>query len=160
MTTAWITIRPLRCCSFYCGLVVLEFNKWSDMLVICCSCNTLHVSKWLENRQKKFVLFDTTLKWHMTFFHIVLILEYILKMYLCLDILSQSIRKSGFGASDELSSEEEEGSPVVEESHSISHQERHPATAWPTAPASSLRKRNLMSNPQPILRAQVIVAPC
>lgn len=94
------------------------------------------------------------MKHYLAFLHIVLILE----MYLCLDILSQSIRKSGFGASDELSSEEEEGSPVVEVSHSIPHQERHPATVWPTAPASSLRKRNLKSNPQPILRAQVIVA--
>lgn len=89
----------------------------------------------------------------------MLVLEYIFKMDLCPDILSQNIRKSGFGASDELSSEEEEGSPTVEVIRPIPHQERHPAATWPTsAPVSSVRKRNLKSNPKPIVRPQVIVA--
>ncbi|XP_029288477.1 putative homeodomain transcription factor 1 isoform X2 [Cottoperca gobio] len=58
-------------------------------------------------------------------------------------------RKSGFGASDELSSEEEEGVQPVEVILPVPHQERHPA-----APVSSIRKRTLKSNPKPTLRAQ------
>ncbi|XP_044023964.1 putative homeodomain transcription factor 1 [Siniperca chuatsi] len=64
-------------------------------------------------------------------------------------------RKSGFGASDELSSEEEEGVQPVEVIRSVPHQERHPAMTWPTsAPVSSVRKRSLKSNPKPTLRPQ------
>lgn len=88
----------------------------------------------------------------------MLVLEYIFKMYLCLDILSQNIRKSGFGASDELSSEEEEELQPVEVMPPLPHQERHPATTRPTsAPVSSVRKRNLKPNPKPTLRPQVII---
>ncbi|XP_071350144.1 putative homeodomain transcription factor 1 [Trachinotus anak] len=58
-------------------------------------------------------------------------------------------RKSGFGASDELSSEEEEeGLQAVEKIRPPVHQERHPALV------SSVRKRNLKSNPKPTLRPQ------
>ncbi|XP_040889648.1 putative homeodomain transcription factor 1 [Toxotes jaculatrix] len=57
-------------------------------------------------------------------------------------------RQSGFGASDELSSEEEEG---IEKIRPPPHQERHPATS---APVSSVRKRNLKSSPKPTLRPQ------
>ncbi|XP_023257982.1 putative homeodomain transcription factor 2 isoform X2 [Seriola lalandi dorsalis] len=57
-------------------------------------------------------------------------------------------RKSGFGASDELSSEEEEGVQAVEKIRPPSHQERQPALV------SSVRKRNLKSNPKPTLRPQ------
>lgn len=64
-------------------------------------------------------------------------------------------RKSGFGASDELSSEEEEGVQLVEVTHPIPHQERHPAATRPTTgPVSSVRKRNLKSNPKPTVRLQ------
>ncbi|XP_070694554.1 putative homeodomain transcription factor 1 [Pempheris klunzingeri] len=57
-------------------------------------------------------------------------------------------RKSGFGASDELSSEEEEGIQPVEEIRLISHQDRHPGTTLPTsAPVSSVRKRNQKFSP-------------
>ncbi|XP_070758425.1 putative homeodomain transcription factor 1 [Enoplosus armatus] len=64
-------------------------------------------------------------------------------------------RKSGFGASDELSSEEEEGVKPVEVIRPVPHQERHPATTWPTsAPVSSVRKRSLKSNSKPTLRPQ------
>uniref|UniRef100_A0A8C9XR93 Putative homeodomain transcription factor 1 n=1 Tax=Sander lucioperca TaxID=283035 RepID=A0A8C9XR93_SANLU len=70
------------------------------------------------------------------------------------DILSKTTRKS-FGASDELSSEEEEGLQPVEVILPISHQERHPATTWPTStPVSSVRKRTLKSNPKLTLRPQ------
>ncbi|XP_022617094.1 putative homeodomain transcription factor 2 [Seriola dumerili] len=57
-------------------------------------------------------------------------------------------RKSGFGASDELSSEEEEGVQAVEKIRPPGHQERQPALV------SSVRKRNLKSNPKPTLRPQ------
>ncbi|XP_041800681.1 putative homeodomain transcription factor 1 [Chelmon rostratus] len=63
-------------------------------------------------------------------------------------------RRSGFGASDELSSEEEEGVQPVDVTHSILHQERHPAATWTSVPVSSVRKRNLKSNPKPTLRLQ------
>lgn len=63
-------------------------------------------------------------------------------------------RRSGFGASDELSSEEEEGVQPVDVTHSILHQERHPAATWTSVPVSSVRKRNLKSNPKPTLRPQ------
>ncbi|XP_042365098.1 putative homeodomain transcription factor 1 isoform X2 [Plectropomus leopardus] len=64
-------------------------------------------------------------------------------------------RKSGFGASDELSSEEEEGVQPVEVTLPTPHQERHPAPTWTTsAPGSSVRKRSLKSNPKPTLRPQ------
>lgn len=77
-------------------------------------------------------------------------------MYVCFDGLSQNKRKSGFGASDELSSEEEEAVQPVEVNRPIPHQERHPATTFPTsAPVSSVRKRNLKFNPKTTLRPQV-----
>ncbi|TNN51534.1 putative homeodomain transcription factor 2 [Liparis tanakae] len=64
-------------------------------------------------------------------------------------------RKSGFGASDELSSEEEEGLQPVEATLPKSHQERLPASTWPaSAPLSSVRKRSQKCNPKPPLRAQ------
>lgn len=82
--------------------------------------------------------------------------EYIFKMHVCLGILPQTKRKSGFGASDELSSEEEEGVQPVEVILPTPHQERHPATTWPIpAPLSSVRKRSLKSNSKPTLRPQV-----
>lgn len=74
------------------------------------------------------------------------------KEWLCCVILFQNIRKSGFGASDELSSEEEEGSPPEEIPHLVSLQERHPVATWPaSSPSSSVRKRNH----KPSLRPQV-----
>ncbi|KAF0034647.1 hypothetical protein F2P81_012405 [Scophthalmus maximus] len=67
----------------------------------------------------------------------------------------RSKRKSGFGASDELSSEEEEGVQPVEKIHPPDHPERQPAATYPTsAPLSSVRKRNPNSNPKPTLRPQ------
>ncbi|CAK6960969.1 putative homeodomain transcription factor 1 [Scomber scombrus] len=64
-------------------------------------------------------------------------------------------RKSGFGASDELSSEEEEGVQPVEVFHPLTHQERHPAIAQPaSAPVSSVRNRNTKSNPKATIRPQ------
>nr|XP_046238743.1 putative homeodomain transcription factor 1 [Scatophagus argus] len=64
-------------------------------------------------------------------------------------------RKSGFGASDELSSEEEEGVQPMEVIRPVPHQETHPAATWPTsAPAFSVRKRNLKSNSKATLRPQ------
>lgn len=71
-------------------------------------------------------------------------------------ILSQNKRKSGFGASDELSSEEEEGVQPVEVIRPPPHHERHSDTVLPTAapPASSLRKRHLKNSPKPTLRPQ------
>uniref|UniRef100_A0A8C2WA01 Putative homeodomain transcription factor 1 n=1 Tax=Cyclopterus lumpus TaxID=8103 RepID=A0A8C2WA01_CYCLU len=76
------------------------------------------------------------------------------RRYTRLNILSQAARKSGFGASDELSSEEEEGVQPVEVILPKSHQERHPESTWPTsAPMPSVRKRSQKSNPP--LRAQV-----
>jgi len=76
--------------------------------------------------------------------------------YTCLNILSQTTRKSGFGASDELSSEEEEGVQPVEAILPKSHQERLPASTWPaSAPMSSVRKRSQKCNPKPPVRAQV-----
>ena len=81
---------------------------------------------------------------------------YIVKMHMCLDVLSQNKRKSGFGASDELSSEEEEGVQLVEVTHPIPHQERHPAATLPTTgPVSTVRKRNQKPNPKPTVRLQV-----
>lgn len=78
------------------------------------------------------------------------------KEWLCCVILFQNIRKSGFGASDELSSEEEEGSPPEEIPHLVSLQERHPVATWPaSSPSSSVRKRNLKLNHKPSLRPQV-----
>lgn len=78
------------------------------------------------------------------------------KMSVCLDILLQTKRKSGFGASDELSSEEEEGIQPVEVTLPVPLQERHPSPTWPTsAPVPSVRKRNLKSNPKPTVRPQV-----
>lgn len=86
-----------------------------------------------------------------------LILDLIFKMYPCPDFLLQNIRKSGFGASDELSSEEEEGLRPVEVIHPLLNQERHPVS-WPaSASVSSVRKRNLKSNPKSTLRPQVII---
>lgn len=69
--------------------------------------------------------------------------------------LTQNKRMSGFGASDELSSEEEEGVQPVELTRPLLHQERSPAATWTSAPASSVRKRNLKSNPKPTVRTQV-----
>ncbi|XP_076598624.1 putative homeodomain transcription factor 1 [Chaetodon auriga] len=63
-------------------------------------------------------------------------------------------RKSGFGASDELSSEEEEGVQPVEVTRPIPHQDRHPATTWTSVPVSSVRKRHLKSNLKSTLRPQ------
>lgn len=82
------------------------------------------------------------------------------KVRLCCVILFQNIRKSGFGASDELSSEEEEGSPPEEIHRLVSLQERHPVAAWPaSSPSSSVRKRNLKLNHKPSLRTQVRFLP-
>ncbi|XP_026163608.1 putative homeodomain transcription factor 1 [Mastacembelus armatus] len=62
--------------------------------------------------------------------------------------------KSGFGESDELSSDEEER-VQVEMIHPSPHQERRPTTTCPTfAPVSSVRKRNLKCNPKPALRPE------
>lgn len=82
-------------------------------------------------------------------------LEYIFKMQVLI-FLSQNKRKSGFGASDELSSEEEEGVQPVEVINPIPHPERHPATTW-LASAPSVRKRNLKFNPKSTVRPQVKV---
>lgn len=88
----------------------------------------------------------------MAFIKFLHVLEYIFKI--CLDILSQTSIKSGFGASDELSSDDEEGVQPVEVLPPVPHQERLPAPTLPTsAPAASVRKRNL--NPKPALRPQV-----
>ncbi|XP_032369853.1 putative homeodomain transcription factor 1 isoform X1 [Etheostoma spectabile] len=66
----------------------------------------------------------------------------------------RTTRKS-FGASDDLSSEEEEALQPVEVILPVSHQERHPATTWPTStPVSSVRKRTLKSNPKLTLGPQ------
>lgn len=61
-------------------------------------------------------------------------------------------RKSGFGASDELSSEEEEEVQPVEINLPVTHQERHPAAAW--SAGSSVRNRSQKSNTKPTLRLQ------
>lgn len=88
------------------------------------------------------------------FAFVELVSESIFKLYVCLNIFGQNKRKSGFGASDELSSEEEEGVQQIEANLPASHQERHPATTWPTsAPVTSVRKRK--SNPKPTIRPQV-----
>ena len=87
-------------------------------------------------------------------------------MYVCLGLLTQNTRKSGFGASDELSSEEEEEEeeeegeelPAEETIPPISHQEANAPTNWPiSATACTVRKRVLKSNPKPTFRPQVIV---
>ncbi|XP_029907143.1 putative homeodomain transcription factor 1 [Myripristis murdjan] len=62
-------------------------------------------------------------------------------------------RKSGFGASDELSSEEEEEGHAIEVVLPLSHQERHPASTWQTS-SSVLRKRSLKSLSKSTLRSQ------
>ncbi|XP_072237733.1 putative homeodomain transcription factor 1 [Leuresthes tenuis] len=63
--------------------------------------------------------------------------------------------QSGFGTSDELSSDEEEGAQSVEVIRSQHHHEMHPATLQPTsASASSVRKRNIKSSPKPASRPQ------
>lgn len=62
-------------------------------------------------------------------------------------------RKSGFGASDELSSEEEEMMQPVEVIRPLPHQERHPATTQP-ASAPSVRNRNIKSSPKATIRPQ------
>ncbi|XP_034021735.1 putative homeodomain transcription factor 1 isoform X2 [Thalassophryne amazonica] len=63
-------------------------------------------------------------------------------------------RKSGFGASDELSSEEEEGLQSVDIIHSLP-QERELSAAWSTSTnMSSVRKRNPKSFSKPALRPQ------
>lgn len=67
----------------------------------------------------------------------------------------RSKRKSGFGASDELSSEEEGIVQPVEVIQSAALQERRPATDWPaSAPTPSVRKRNLKASPKPTPRPQ------
>uniref|UniRef100_A0A8C2WF42 Putative homeodomain transcription factor 1 n=1 Tax=Cyclopterus lumpus TaxID=8103 RepID=A0A8C2WF42_CYCLU len=82
------------------------------------------------------------------------------RRYTRLNILSQAARKSGFGASDELSSEEEEGVQPVEVILPKSHQERHPESTWPTsAPMPSVRKRSQKSNPPLREGASVKVKP-
>ncbi|XP_034440604.1 putative homeodomain transcription factor 1 [Hippoglossus hippoglossus] len=61
----------------------------------------------------------------------------------------RNVRRSGFGASDEFSSEEEEeeeGIQPVEQMNAPAQQERHPAAS---ALVSSVRKRKLKSNPKP-----------
>ncbi|CAB1441473.1 unnamed protein product [Pleuronectes platessa] len=62
----------------------------------------------------------------------------------------RNVRRSGFGASDEFSSEEEEeqeeGIQPVEQIHAPAHPERPPAAS---ALVSSVRKRKLKSNPKP-----------
>lgn len=63
--------------------------------------------------------------------------------------------KSGFGASDELSSEEEEGVQPVEVNLPVPRHERQPDTTLPTsAPMCSIRKRTLKSSPKLLLRPQ------
>ncbi|XP_031727561.1 putative homeodomain transcription factor 1 [Anarrhichthys ocellatus] len=64
----------------------------------------------------------------------------------------RTTRKSGFGASDELSSEEEEGVQPVEVILPKPHQERLPASTSP--PMSSVRKRSLKSNSKSPLRPE------
>ncbi|XP_054472573.1 putative homeodomain transcription factor 1 [Anoplopoma fimbria] len=64
----------------------------------------------------------------------------------------RTIRKSGFGASDELSSEEEEGVQPVEVILPKPHQERQPASS--SAPMPSVRRRSLKSNSKTPLRPQ------
>ncbi|KAM7006739.1 putative homeodomain transcription factor 1 isoform 1-T2 [Tautogolabrus adspersus] len=64
-------------------------------------------------------------------------------------------RKSGFGASDELSSEEEEGVQPVGVTPPPSLPEGHPAADWPTPPPlSSVWRRIQKLNPKPLLRPQ------
>uniref|UniRef100_UPI0037E728BF putative homeodomain transcription factor 1 n=1 Tax=Semicossyphus pulcher TaxID=241346 RepID=UPI0037E728BF len=68
-------------------------------------------------------------------------------------------RKSGFGASDELSSEEDEGIRPVEELHPKPHQEENPAATWRTsAPKSPISKISLKCN-KPSSRPQEGSAP-
>ncbi|XP_047439706.1 putative homeodomain transcription factor 1 isoform X2 [Mugil cephalus] len=67
----------------------------------------------------------------------------------------RSKRNSGFRASDELSSEEEEGVQPIEVILPAPHHKGHPTTARPTfATVSSVRKRKLKSNLKPPLRPQ------
>ncbi|KAI4827913.1 hypothetical protein KUCAC02_031270 [Chaenocephalus aceratus] len=66
-------------------------------------------------------------------------------------------RKSGFGASDELSSEEEEGVQPVELIHPASDQERQHASTWPPSETgASVRRRSLNSMATPTLRPQEV----
>ncbi|XP_058486981.1 putative homeodomain transcription factor 1 [Solea solea] len=65
--------------------------------------------------------------------------------------------KSGFGASDEFSSEEEEGVEPVEKIYPSDHQDSQPATTWSTS-VSSVRQRSLKSNSKPTVRQEVIGA--
>lgn len=77
-------------------------------------------------------------------------------MYVWFNPLSQSKRNSGFRASDELSSEEEERVQPVEVILPTPHHQGQPTPARPTFPTvSSVRKRNLKSNLKPPLRPQV-----
>ncbi|XP_029990207.1 putative homeodomain transcription factor 1 [Sphaeramia orbicularis] len=67
----------------------------------------------------------------------------------------RSTIKSGFGASDEFSSEEEEGVQPLEVNHPLPHHERHTTATRPTsASLSSLRNRNVPSYSKPTLRPQ------
>ncbi|KAI9549007.1 hypothetical protein NQZ68_003541 [Dissostichus eleginoides] len=66
-------------------------------------------------------------------------------------------RKSGFGASDELSSEEEEGVQPVELILPAPDQERQHASTWPpSATGASVRRRSLNSMATPTLRPQEV----
>lgn len=63
--------------------------------------------------------------------------------------------KSGFGASDELSSEEEDRDQPIEVIGASPLDERRQSTDWSaSAPVSSIRKRNLKASPKPTLRPQ------
>ncbi|KAL6112487.1 phtf1 [Pungitius sinensis] len=65
-------------------------------------------------------------------------------------------QKSGFGASDELSTEEEE---PVEVNLPKAHQGRHPASPWPTpAPTPSVRKRSQKTISKTPLRSQEVAS--
>lgn len=90
----------------------------------------------------------------MAYFKFMHVLSFLL--FVWLDILSQITRKSGFGASDELSSEEEEGVQPVELIHPASDQERQHASTWPPSETgASVRRRSLNSMATPTLRPQV-----
>lgn len=73
--------------------------------------------------------------------------------------LQTNKRKSGFGASDELSSEEEEGGDAIKVLRPFPHQERHTSTIGPIS-ASILRKRGLHLLPNTTVGPQVINPTC
>ncbi|KAM4582467.1 putative homeodomain transcription factor 1 isoform 2-T2 [Fundulus diaphanus] len=66
----------------------------------------------------------------------------------------RSKSQSGFGASDELSSEERESGKPVEVIRSLRHRKLHPKSPSPSL--SPVRKRNVKSSPKPAPRPQAV----